>query len=82
MYFVYFVRSQQDDSVYVGYTDDLDKRLKQHNQGKTRSLKCKLPVRLIYCEAYLSKTVARKREIQFKKNWSEKEKVLKRIKNI
>ena len=82
MYYVYFIRSRQDNSIYVGYTNNLKKRIKEHNQGKTKSIKHKLPFELIYFEAYINKTVARKREIKFKKSWSEKETVLKRLANI
>lgn len=81
MYYVYFIRSRKDDSVYIGYTNELSKRLKQHNKGKTKSLRSKLPLDLIYYEVYFDKIIARKREIQLKKSWNEKEIILKRLKN-
>jgi len=71
-----------DSAVYVGFTADLVGRIKQHNQGKTKSLKHKIPLKLIYFEAYLDKKIARKREIQLKKSWNEKENILKRLKNL
>ncbi|NMC36188.1 GIY-YIG nuclease family protein [Candidatus Beckwithbacteria bacterium] len=79
MFYVYFVISSIDNSVYVGFTHDLITRIKQHNQGKTKSLKSKIPIKLIYYEAYLTKTLARKREIYIKKNQKAKEEVLKRL---
>lgn len=81
MYYVYFIRSKINDSVYVGYTGDLNKRIKEHNIGKTKSLKNKIPLDLIYYEVYFDKTIARKREIQLKKSWHEKEIILKRLEN-
>ena len=79
MHYVYFIESQIDKSVYVGYTSDLINRLKEHNAGKTRSIKSKRPYTLLYYEAYLTSTQARKREIEIKSSWSKKEQVLKRI---
>jgi putative endonuclease len=69
----------KDDSTYIGYTRDLEKRLKEHNQGKTRSIKSKIPYKLVYFEKYESKTDARKREIRLKKNSYEKEQLFKKI---
>ena len=60
-------------------TEDLDKRLKEHNQGKTKSIKHKIPLEMVYFEAYNEKTKARKRELELKNNSSEKEKLYKRI---
>ena len=39
MFFVYILQSEKDGGFYIGYTSDLDKRLQQHNAGKTRLLK-------------------------------------------
>lgn len=79
MFFVYVLKSLKDSTTYIGSTEDLDKRLKDHNQGKTKSIKHKLPMELVYYEAYKTKTLARKREIQLKENSSEKEKLYNRI---
>jgi len=79
MYYVYVIQSERDSSTYIGFTSNLEKRIKEHNQGKTRSIKSKIPFRLVYREEYESKTEARKREIRLKKNSYEKEKLLKKI---
>jgi putative endonuclease len=79
MYFVYFLRSEIDNSVYVGSTGNLEKRLKEHNAGKTRSTKSKRPLNLIYYEEFEIEIEARQREKQFKKSWSEKERVLRNL---
>ena len=56
-----------DGTLYTGWTDDLDKRLITHNAGKggkyTRS---RLPVRLVYFEAFPTKKEAMRREYKIK----------------
>jgi len=52
--------------VYIGCTNDLKGRLKEHNEGKVYSTKKMLPVELIYYEAYKSKDYAYKREKSLK----------------
>ena len=79
MFFVYVLKSEKDDSTYIGFTQDLEKRLLEHNAGKTKSIKHKLPMTLEYYEAVHSKTIARKREIELKKNSFAKEQLYKRI---
>jgi len=81
MHYVYLLRSLKDESFYIGYTKDLRKRIKEHNQGKTKSIKCKIPLELIYYEAYKNKTDARKRELELKKKGYSKEQLLKRLEN-
>ena len=77
--YVYVLKSEQDHSTYIGYTSDLNKRFVEHNAGQTKSIKHKLPMKMIYCEAYLSKKLAIKREIQLKKNSVTKKELYSRI---
>ena len=79
MYYVYVLQSAKDGTTYIGSTEDLRARIKEHNAGKTKSLKHKIPVKLIFYEAYLTKTLARKREIELKTNSSKKEELFRRI---
>ena len=81
MYYIYVLQSKVDKSLYIGYTKDLINRLKEHNAGKTKSIKHKIPFALIYYETYKSKTDARKREISLKKNSYQKEQLIKRLEN-
>ena len=39
MYYVYILISVEDEWRYVGFTSDLEKRFKDHNQGKVKSTK-------------------------------------------
>ena len=76
---VYILRSQKDNTFYIGYTSDLKNRIQEHNSGKTKSIAAKIPFSLVYCETYRNKTIAIKRETQLKKNRSEKMKIIIRI---
>ncbi len=79
MFFVYVLKSLKDQTTYIGSCEDLEKRVKEHNQGKTKSIKHKIPLELVYYEAYLTKTLARKREIELKKNSAAKEQLFRKI---
>jgi putative endonuclease len=62
MYTVYAIRSELDRRIYVGFTADLDRRLKEHNSGKNPSTKGYMPWRLIYEEIQETRLGARARE--------------------
>ena len=64
MHKVYVLENQNDKSWYIGQTDDLERRLKQHNSGSGgRTTKIKMgPWKLIYAEAYCDKRDALGRE--------------------
>ncbi len=66
MHVVYILRSGIDDGYYIGYTGDLNRRMREHNSGKTRSLRHRRPLELIYWEEYQSKRRAKERERQIK----------------
>ncbi|OGZ33867.1 MAG: excinuclease ABC subunit C [Candidatus Portnoybacteria bacterium RBG_19FT_COMBO_36_7] len=61
-YYVYVLQSLKDNGWYIGCTDDLRKRLSEHNDDKVFSTKNRRPWRLIYYEACLSKKDAFARE--------------------
>jgi len=66
-YYVYVLRSQKDGRWYIGFTEDLRKRFKEHNEGKFTSwTKGRGPFELIYYEAYRDKADALSREKQLK----------------
>ena len=48
--------------IYVGLTNDLDRRLNEHNKGENRSTKAYKPFALIYKEQFNSRVEARARE--------------------
>jgi putative endonuclease len=59
---VYILKSQADGSFYVGYTRHLTKRLKDHNDRKSRYTARKVPWSLFYSEAFETKREALIRE--------------------
>jgi len=59
---VYWLLSEKDHRTYLGSSPDLEKRLKEHSEGKCFSTKNRLPLKLIYFEEYDSLEDARKRE--------------------
>ena len=66
MFFVYVLKSKKDKNLYIGYTNDLKRRFEEHNQGKSKSTKSRVPFVLLYYEAYSSERDAKKREKNLK----------------
>ena len=66
VYYVYLLRSLKDDKLYTGLSEDINRRLHQHNSGQVSSTKERRPLDLIYYEAYLSKEDAEGRELFLK----------------
>jgi len=62
MFYNYVLQSIKNKKLYVGYTTDLRKRLKEHNQGLNQSTKPCHPWILIYYEACLNERDAKRRE--------------------
>ncbi|MFH1597494.1 MAG: GIY-YIG nuclease family protein [Patescibacteria group bacterium] len=62
MYYTYVLLSFKDKKFYIGYTNDIVKRVRNHNKGKVTSTKYRQPLKLIYYEACLNKDDAITRE--------------------
>lgn len=62
MFYVYCLKSENFDEFYFGYTRDLKRRLKEHNQKLNFSTKKYAPWKLIYYEACLNENDAKRRE--------------------
>jgi putative endonuclease len=62
MIYTYVIRSKKDGKWYTGFTHDLRKRFKQHNNNKMFSTKGRGPFELIYYEACINKQDACTRE--------------------
>lgn len=61
-FYVYVLKSLKDGNRYIGFTDNLKKRLKEHDNGQTFSTQFRLPFKLIYFEGCLNKEDAKRRE--------------------
>lgn len=62
MYYVYILKSIIDNSYYIGCTNSVERRLKEHNTGSSKYTKNKRPWVLVYKEEYKTLSEARKRE--------------------
>ncbi|KLV22197.1 GIY-YIG nuclease family protein [Niallia circulans] len=63
----FYVLMCKDGSYYAGYTNDLQKRVKTHNEGKgAKYTRGRLPVSVIYYEEFQTKQEAMKAEYAFK----------------
>jgi putative endonuclease len=66
MYKVYVLKSISHNSRYVGSTEDLENRIAEHNQGRCRYTKGRMPWLLVYSEEFSTLSEARKREVFLK----------------
>lgn len=67
MYYLYLLYSDNAKKYYVGTTNNLKARFYSHNSGVNIATKSGAPWRLIYYEAYPTKSDALRREIKLKK---------------
>ena len=81
MFYVYILKSKKDDSKYIGYTNNLKRRLTEHNNLKNKSTKYKAPFNLVYYEAYQSRADAKNREYNLKRFANAYIQLKRRIKN-
>jgi putative endonuclease len=79
-YYVYVLQSSVDKNFYVGYTNNIVRRLAEHNSGKVYSTKRRKPLRLVYWEGCLNRQDATSREKYLKTSWG-KRYIKNRIKN-
>ena len=78
LYYTYILECK-DGTYYTGWTNNLEKRLKDHNEGRgAKYTKARLPVSLIYYEEFQTKEEAMRREYAIKHmTRSEKENLIK-----
>jgi putative endonuclease len=65
-YYTYILISEKDQKRYIGSTSDIEKRIKEHNQGIVKSTKNRRPLKLIHTEEFNTKKEAMKREKFYK----------------
>jgi len=78
-YFVYLLKSLVDGNYYIGQTDNIEKRLKEHNDGKVKSTKSRRPLELIGYEEYKTRNEARWNEYQYKHHSDKKKKFIEKL---
>lgn len=79
MYYVYLLLSQKDNGFYIGCCSDIFVRVSTHNKGYVESTRNRLPMELIYFEAYNDKAKAFERERKLKDFGSSYSGLLKRL---
>ena len=66
MYYIYVLKSLKDSKTYVGYTNNVEERLKKHNSGQVKSTKHRQPLELLFSEKFETSQEARRRELYWK----------------
>ncbi|MBI4431837.1 MAG: GIY-YIG nuclease family protein [Candidatus Omnitrophica bacterium] len=66
--FVYLLRSLETKKFYLGWTTNLERRVKEHNSGKSSYTRTRGPWKLVGYETYPDSEAAKKRELALKHN--------------
>lgn len=61
-YFVYILKSLEFDKTYVGISNEPNRRLREHNSGKSKFTRKFMPWKILYKEEFDSRKLARERE--------------------
>jgi len=80
MFYVYLLLSKRDGNCYIGQTDNIKKRLKEHELGLVSSTRNRRPLRLVGYEVYDNRSKARWREYQLKKHGDKKKEFINNLK--
>ncbi|MCR5119377.1 MAG: GIY-YIG nuclease family protein [Lachnospiraceae bacterium] len=68
--YVYILRCS-DGSLYTGYTTDIDRRVKEHNEGKNgaKATRFRRPVKLVYSECFEHEDMSEAKKLAQKREW-------------
>jgi putative endonuclease len=77
MFCTYIIKSEKNNSYYIGSCEDIENRFNKHNNGLVKSTKRYTPWVLVYKEEFSTLSEARKREYQIK-SWKSR-KAIERI---
>ena len=72
MYYLYILKNEQDDRFYIGSTNNLERRIREHLTGKTRTTRVLKTNKLVYSEEYKTEKEVRNREKKLKSYKSKK----------
>ena len=61
-FYTYVLESKKDGILYIGYTNNVVKRIEEHNKGRVFSTRPRIPYKLIYFEACTNEKDARRQE--------------------
>jgi len=68
--FLYIIQSQKNQRYYVGSTNDIERRLEEHNRGKMAYTRLTRPWKLVYLKGFETLVEARQAEHKLKKQKS------------
>ena len=68
MYYVYLLKSKKDNKFYIGSSSDILRRLNEHNSGKTKSIRHRIPFEVVGFKKFEDKNKARYFEYTVKRN--------------
>ena len=71
-YYTYILKSQKNNRYYIGSTENVKRRLQEHNWSRTTSTKSGIPWEVVYTETFATRNEAIKREYQIKAKKSRK----------
>ena len=66
MFYVYVLQSLADSRTYIGYTDNIERRLNEHNRGRSKATKHRRPFKILFTEEYRTVNEAKDRELWWK----------------
>jgi len=66
MYYVYVLYSVKDGRRYIGFSADLKRRVEDHYRGRVKITKNRRPLKLIYYEAFINESSAKRQELFYK----------------
>jgi putative endonuclease len=66
IYFAYIIQSEKTYRYYTGSTDELEKRLRRHNNRETISTRNGVPWKLVHFEGFRTRTEAVAKELEIK----------------
>jgi putative endonuclease len=66
MYYTYILKSEKTDKLYIGQTENLERRLLEHNLNQSKSTRNKGPWKLIFKKEFESRSDAVKLELKLK----------------
>jgi len=69
MYYIYILHSKKDKGLYIGRTENLQRRIAEHKRGIVSSTKNRLPLKLVFYEAFLIKKDSMAREEYLKSGY-------------
>jgi Predicted endonuclease containing a URI domain len=70
MFSMYILQSSTSGRYYIGHTDEISRRLTEHNSGMAKYTRREKPWKVIYVENYATRSAAMRRELEIKRKKS------------